>query len=157
MRTAQAPACCTSAAWATRAGDKPRPEGGATSDHFIDIEKLTFEPKFAEYVRDAFAPVGLMLDFWSEQLERGDRQQAKIYVINDLPTAWSGSVRVQVRGPDGLPRTTGSQPVSVEPYGRTIVPWMVFAPRDPGNYTLAAELVRGKDKPVRSLRDFRVP
>ncbi len=34
-----------------------------TSDHFLDIEKLTFEPLFQTYVGDAFAPVGLMIDF----------------------------------------------------------------------------------------------
>jgi beta-galactosidase len=141
----------------SRPGDKPRPLGGATSDHFVDLEKLTFEPKIAEYVGQAFSPVGLMLDFWADQLEAGSRQPTKIYVINDLPTVWSGSVRVQIRAPDGLPRMTGTQSVSVEPYGRTIVSWMVFAPREAGNYTLTAELVRGKDKPVRSLRDFKVP
>ncbi|MCX5683096.1 MAG: hypothetical protein NT049_05355, partial [Planctomycetota bacterium] len=30
----------------SRSGDKPRPEGGATSDHWTDVEKLTFEPNF---------------------------------------------------------------------------------------------------------------
>jgi beta-galactosidase len=39
----------------SRAGDKPRPEGGATSDHFIDLENLTFEPNFEKYVRDAIS------------------------------------------------------------------------------------------------------
>ena len=42
----------------SRPGDKPRPEGGATCDDFIDLEKLTFEPHFEEYVREAFNPVG---------------------------------------------------------------------------------------------------
>ena len=55
----------------SRRGDLPRPEGGATSDHFIDIEELTFEPNFEKYVTDAFAPAGLMLDFWDTEMEAG--------------------------------------------------------------------------------------
>ncbi|MHC4740604.1 MAG: glycoside hydrolase family 2 TIM barrel-domain containing protein, partial [Planctomycetota bacterium] len=51
----------------SRPGDKPRPEGGATSDHFVDLKKLKFEPNFEKYVRDAFAPVGVMVDFWDEE------------------------------------------------------------------------------------------
>ncbi|HEX41339.1 MAG TPA: hypothetical protein ENN81_04675, partial [Phycisphaerales bacterium] len=42
----------------SRPGFEERPLGGATSDHFIDLEKLEFEPMFEQYVRDAFAPVG---------------------------------------------------------------------------------------------------
>ena len=34
-----------------------RPDG-QTSDHWLDVEKLTWEPEFYNYVRDAFAPVG---------------------------------------------------------------------------------------------------
>ncbi len=68
----------------SRAGDKPRPEGGATSDHFIDLEKLTFEPNFEKYVRDAFAPLGLMLDYWGQDLPAGKEQEIKVTIINDL-------------------------------------------------------------------------
>ena len=42
-----------------------------TSDHFVDIEKLNLEPYFAKYVRDAFAPVGLMIDFWGDRMLAG--------------------------------------------------------------------------------------
>ncbi len=30
----------------SRSGEKPRPEGGATSDHWADVEKLAWEPEF---------------------------------------------------------------------------------------------------------------
>ena len=79
----------------SRAGDKPRPEGGATSDHFIDLEKLTFEPNFEKYVRDAFSPVGLMIDFWAEELAAGSQRKFDIVLINDLPRPYKGFVSLR--------------------------------------------------------------
>ena len=52
----------------SRPGNKPRPEGGATSDHFQDVAMLEFEPHFVEYVGDAFNPLGIMLDFWVDEV-----------------------------------------------------------------------------------------
>jgi beta-galactosidase len=78
----------------SRPGDQPRPKGGATSDHWIDLEKLTFEPTFQKYVRDAFNPVGLMLDFWAETVPAGTEQSVKLYVINDIEPEWKGELRL---------------------------------------------------------------
>ena len=61
----------------SRPGDKPRPEGGATSDHFTDLEKLSFEPHFEEYVKESFNPLGLMLDFWAEEAKAGSSSSAE--------------------------------------------------------------------------------
>ena len=47
-----------------------------TSDHFVDIEKLNLEPYFAKYVRDAFAPVGLMIDFWGDRMLAGANRRS---------------------------------------------------------------------------------
>ena len=77
-------------------GDKPRPEGGATSDRWIDLESLTWEPNFEKHVRDAFSPVGLMLDFWAEGLPAGAEQPFQVDVINDLEREWQGEVRLHV-------------------------------------------------------------
>ena len=73
-----------------------RPDG-QTSDHFLDVEKLAFEPEFQTYVRDAFAPVGLMLDFWDETLPGGKAHDFPVVVINDLDHDWQGQVRLRLR------------------------------------------------------------
>jgi hypothetical protein len=80
----------------SRPGNKPRPEGGATSDHFLDIETLEFEPNFERYVRDAFSPVALMIDKWDEQLSPGAKIQVPVVVINDLYKDWKGRVRLHI-------------------------------------------------------------
>ncbi len=139
----------------SRSGDKPRPEGGATSDHFIDLEKLTYEANFAEYVREAFNPVGLMLDYWADEAPAGAAQEMKVYVINDLETEWSGAVRVRVlRGDREV--ATQSQPCKVGPLGREILRFTQTMPAEPGDYTLVADLTDAAGATIRSLRDVKV-
>ena len=147
-----------------RAGDKPRPEGGATSDDFIDLEKLIFEPNFAQYVREAFSPVGLMLDFWAAEVPCGSKQAIKVFVVNDLYKDWSGMVRLRIVRGDSrtgiLPveASTQSQPCTVAALGREILSLTATIPSDPGDYTMIAELqelVNGRAEPIRSLRDFK--
>ena len=42
-----------------------------TSDHWLDVKHLIWQPAFYRYVRDAFAPVGLMVDFTKERVVAG--------------------------------------------------------------------------------------
>ena len=139
----------------SRPGDKPRPEGGATSDHWIDLENLTFEPLFQKYVGDAFSPVGLMLDFWAEEVSSNSRHSIKVYVVNDLETDWKGKIRLRVlKGDDCV--STQEAAGEVKGFGREIVSMSQAMPDSPGRYTLAAELEGLAGKVVRSLRDFTV-
>jgi beta-galactosidase len=140
----------------SRAGDKPRPEGGATSDHFIDLEKLTFEPNFERYVRDAFSPVGLMIDFWAEQLEAGSQRNFEIIVINDLPVLFKGSVRLAIER-DGKTVTEKSKNCQIDGFGRVVLAFDMEIPKEEGQYQLVAELTRRDGTRIRSLRDFKVP
>jgi len=139
----------------SRPGDKPRPEGGATSDHFIDLEKLIFEPDFEQYVSDAFSPVGLMIDFWAEQLAAGAPQQFDVVVINDLYNNWAGVVRLYIVR-DGRVVAEQSKSCTVDSLGREVLSFSLTAPEDAGEYRLIAELVGANDAVVRSLRDFKV-
>jgi beta-galactosidase len=141
----------------SRRGDLPRPEGGATSDDWIDLEALRFEPTFERFVRDAFSPVGVMLDFWDERVRPGEARRFKVVVINDLDRAWNGEVRVTAARRD---REEGpASPlvaVRVPAWGREVVEVPLVLPAAEGDYTLAAELTPPGEQPVRSLRDFKV-
>ena len=137
--------------------DKPMPEGGATCDDFIDVEKLVLEPQFEEYVREAFNRVGLMLDFWKEEVAPGSQRQLKVYVINDLDRPWHGPVRLYfLRADQKLPAQTETQTGDIPPAGRKIIALAATFPTEPGRYTLVAELRDDNGKPVRSLRDLTV-
>jgi len=139
----------------SRAGDKPRPEGGATSDHFIDLEKLAFEPNFEQYVSDAFSPLGLMIDFWAEQLDGGAPQKFDVVVMNDLYNNWAGVVRLYIVR-DGRVVAEQSNNCTIAGLGREVLSFSLTAPEDTGDCQLIAELVGPNNAVVRSLRDVRV-
>jgi hypothetical protein len=139
----------------SRAGDKPRPEGGATSDHFIDLENLIFEPNFEKYVRDAFSPVGLMINFWAEQLDAGSQQKFEIVLINDLPRPYKGSLHLAIEqnGKIIAEKITNCQ---IDALDRTVLSFDMDIPEEEGQYQLIAELTKPDGTRIRSLRDFKV-
>lgn len=139
----------------SRPGDQPRPLGGATSDHWLDVEKLKFEPNFERYVRDAFSPVGVMLNFWDDQVAPGAERTVQVYVINDLEPEWKGKVRLRVLNKAGKKVSEEAEPCEVTSFGRQILDIKLNLPGAAGDYTLTAEL-DGKGGPVRSVRDFKV-
>jgi len=139
----------------SRPGDKPRPEGGATSDHFLDLETLQFEPNFERYVRDAFSPIGLMINLWNEQLPSGAEIDVPVFVINDTYSDWEGSVRLRLlRGDKTI--SNQSQPAAVSALGQEVLSFTQRIPDEQGRYQLVAELVAEGAQPVRSWRQFEV-
>jgi hypothetical protein len=128
---------------------------GQTCDNFIDLEKLKFEPEFQQYMADAFAPAGLMIDEWRSQLPAGKELAVPVVVINDLYQDWQGKVRFRIlRG--GKPLMEQSRPSAVAAVGQTSLSFACAVPTEPGDYQLEATLLARGAKPVRSLRDFRV-
>lgn len=131
-----------------------RPDG-QTCDDFIDLEKLTWEPEFYRYVRDSFAPVGLMLNFFAEDLPAGKTQELPVIVINDLPEAWQGQVRLRLlRGEQVIQEK--SLPCAVAALGEKNLSFSCAIPTGPGAYQFEAALVKPGSDPVRSLRDFSI-
>jgi hypothetical protein len=131
-----------------------RPDG-QTSDHFLDLDKLTLEPNFEEHVRYAFSPVGLMIDEWAEELPAGGKRDIAVVAINDLYTDWKGKVRFLVTRAEKAV-SEQSQNCSVAALGDKRLTFTINVPSEPGNYQLLGELVRPGVEPVRSLRDFAV-
>jgi len=139
----------------SRAGDKPRPEGGATSDHFLDLEKLTLEPNFEKYVRDAFSPVGVMLDYWGQDLPAGGPQEFEVVVINDLHETQQGQLNLHLMKDDKAVVSWGAG-CTVEALGRRTASSLLPIPAQQGDYTVVAELSIDGREPVRSMRDMKV-
>ena len=69
---------------------------GVTSDHWTDVEELTWEPQFYRYVRDAFAPLGLAIDAWAPEYTPGPGREFPVLVVNDLYEKWKGTVRFRL-------------------------------------------------------------
>ncbi len=131
-----------------------RPDG-QTCDDFVDIERLEYEPEFAKYVKDAFSPVGLMVDWFAEEVEGGREEIVPVEVINDLYEDWSGQVRLRLlKGEKVLDEQF--RMCEVTALGEKRVAFVLMVPVEPGKYRVEGALVREGLEPVRSLRDFEV-
>jgi hypothetical protein len=126
---------------------------GQTSDHFTDIQNLTFDPAFCKYVRPAFAPVGLMIDVWEKSYPAASGLTAPVYIINDRQTPREQGVILTLQR-DGQKILEVSRTAHVDACGVTTVPFEVTLPAEPGDYLLEARLP--DDPSVFSLRDIPV-
>lgn len=135
-----------------------RPDG-QTCDHWQlgGVQKLLWEPEFYRYVRPAFAPVGLSVDFWKDQVSRGTRSTVPVMLINDLEPAWEGSVALRLlkagtrKSLLELKREAG-----LASFGQDTLNFEVDWPQIPGRYILEAELRGADGQPVRSVRELEI-
>jgi hypothetical protein len=54
-----------------------------TCDHFEDIPSLKLQPGFADYVREAFKPLGVYINFFQPQLKPGTDRKYTVMMVND--------------------------------------------------------------------------
>jgi beta-galactosidase len=133
-----------------------RPDG-QTCDHWTQggVARLEWEPEFHQYVRDAFAPVGLMVDYWNEHPRAGSAVRVPVILVNDLEKPWAGSVTLRVRAGGGALHKI-RKGARIEPFGTTNVVFDMQWPEATGACILEAELPGADGQPVRSIREVTV-
>ncbi len=131
---------------------RPEEPRGQTSDHFIDIKNLVLEPRFVEYVKPAFAPVGLMIDFWEKDAAPGAKKNIKVYAINDMDTEWQGDIILKInKGDQDL--ITRKREIIIPSFGKKLLTFEMKMPSEKGTYTLIASIdLQGE--PVKSIREI---
>ena len=126
-----------------------------TSDNFVDLESLDFEPHFFRYVRDAFAPVALMVDIWERALGGGMLHEIPVVAINDNGTDWRGRVILRITGPDG-PVITQHRSIRLPAGGQLRLFFALTAAIPDGDHQIIAELSDDDGYSVQSVRDITV-
>lgn len=130
---------------------------GQTSDHWLDVRTLQWEPQFERYVRDAFAPVGLMIEFWRGTALLGSTARVPVRLINDLDSAWSGAVKLRLRPAGGGTAAFEQQQAgAMPPHGQAALEFSCTWPPQPGAYVLEAEIAGAGGGQVRSVREITV-
>ena len=133
-----------------------RPDG-QTSDHWKDVAKLEWEPEFYRAARAAFAPVGLMIDYWNDRPLQGTPVKVPLVLINDLDQPWHGPVTLRLAHGDGKgAQVVLKQDCAIAPLGTTSISFDLRWPAEPGAYRLAAELRGADGQSVQSVRELRV-
>jgi len=133
---------------------RPEEPRGQTSDHFIDIENLAYEPLFVKYMKPAFSPSVLMIDFWDISVNPGSKKEIDVYVINDPDNTWKGILKVTICKDDKVFLTQGRE-VQITARDRLITTFQVDMPMEIGNYRLEAE-IDYQGESVKSIREFKV-
>ncbi len=131
-----------------------RPDG-QTSDHWADLEKLTWEPHFYDYVRNSFAPVGLTIYAYAPTYPAGAINVFPVITINDLYEDWKGTVQFRIVR-DGKTVVEKSLPCEIPALGTKKLSFSIEIPKEQGQYEAEATLVKPGADPVRSRRDFSV-
>jgi hypothetical protein len=75
--------------------------GVYTSDHFGDVTKLELDPAFADYVGQAFQPLGVYINFFQPKLPAGAHRSFTVMMVNDHPRAVSGSLVLSLESESG--------------------------------------------------------
>ncbi len=75
--------------------------GVYTSDHFLDVPALKLEPHFADYVSEAFKPLGVYLNFFQPELECGQLRDFRLMMINDENQPAEGQLRLTLEDSQG--------------------------------------------------------
>jgi hypothetical protein len=133
-----------------------RPDG-QTSDHWVKggVARLQWEPEFHKYVRDAFAPVGMMIDFWNNTIPAGTRARVPVTLISDLYEPWDGPVTLRVKC-GGRVLVETKQNARIEALGATNIVFDITWPGQIGPCVLETELRDALSEPVHSVRDVEI-
>jgi len=127
---------------------------GQTSDNFIDLKNLIYEPQFYKYVKASFSPVGLMLEIWDKSFKPSSEITVPVHAFNDTDEAWNGKVKLSINGGTEI-ISTQEVSVSLKEYEKKVISLPMKLPQVKGNYLLKAEIIY-KGEVVTSSRDFKI-
>jgi len=128
---------------------------GQTSDNFIDLKNLVYEPHFLKYVRPSFSPVGLMLEFWEKSVQKGQKFIIPVHLINDTYDSVEDSVRLTILSGEDV---IFSQSAAYELDGleKKIIQIPVTVPATKSGQCVLEAEIHFKRETVKSIREFSI-
>ena len=76
--------------------------GVFTADNFLNVKTLKLEPNFADYVGEAFKPLGVYVNFFQPTLAAGAQRSFTIKMVNDLAKPAEGELVLSLETEAGL-------------------------------------------------------
>ncbi len=132
--------------------------GAYTCDHFRNVQKLELEPHFADYVREAFKPLGVYINFWQPSLKAGSSHRFIAMMVNDDYENAGGKLVLSLEREDGKTVARAEQPFSIPGLGQQTYAFEDFRiPEAHGDFILKAAAYRtGNAEPTLSRRKLRI-
>ena len=66
--------------------------GVYTADHFADVTQLKLDPAFADYMGEAFKPLGVYINFFQPVLKAGTKHTFTVMMVNDDAAPATGTL-----------------------------------------------------------------
>ncbi len=134
--------------------DYSRPNG-QTSDNFINVAKLEFEPEFLKYMSDACNPIGVMLNFWSDKVPQGRKQEISATLINDLYKGYHGRVALRLLQ-NGKIISEQTKSLFLPALGQKTISFPFQFPQASGSYQLQSVWIQPGKPLITSHRYFNI-
>ena len=122
------------------------------SDHWPDVKKLKLEPHFADYMAEAFKPLGVHLNVFQPTLPPGTERSFTIQLINDEAHPLQGRLALTLETAKGKVVARNGQDFSLPALGAAIVDLRLVIPDVAGKQTLKASAqAQGKNREPATL------
>lgn len=114
-----------------------------------------FNQPFQEWMQDAFAPVGLMIDYFKQKDKAGSERVISVYVMNDEAGPWTGTVSLGVWQETKMLNESSQVFSNVATGYRDSREFKVKLPEKAGKYKLVARYAE-RGRSARSVRDVEL-
>ena len=114
------------------------PGHAAVIDNYKDPVKAEFQPAFIKYVREAFKPMGVYLEFWKRELQAGENRVFYVMMINDYLEDKKGEVTVRFEYEDGSIIEIEKRPFYTGANGQQTLLFDITIPEKLGKATMTA-------------------
>ena len=91
--------------------------GVYTADHFSDVTQLTLDPAFADYMGDAFKPLGVYINFFQPTLKAGATRSFTVMMVNDEAKPKRGTLALSIETEKGRELVRAEQPFDLKELG----------------------------------------
>ena len=112
--------------------------GVYTADHFADVTKLKLDPAFADYLGEAFKPLGVYINFFQPMLKAGTTREFTVMLINDEPRPQSGQLSLTLETRSGKVLARAQQPFALAELGAATQRLSLAIPAASGDCLLRA-------------------
>lgn len=129
--------------------------GVYTSDSFADVTRLKLDPAFADYMGEAFKPLGVYLNFFQPSLKAGETHTFTVMLVNDYSQPVSGTLELKLETKEGQSLARVEQAFGLAALGNVSVSVALGLPNSATRscvLTATATGVGVKDKPTRCRR-----
>jgi hypothetical protein len=112
--------------------------GVYTADHFADVTRLKLDPAFADYLGEAFKPLGVYINFFQPTLKASVTREFAVMLVNDESRPSRGQLRLLLESKSGKVLARAQQPFALAALGAATHRLSLTIPSATGDCVLRA-------------------